>query len=144
MKYLVFEVITEHESLTAVVEWDRDLAQAILARHTVLEGLCEEDAAIKSLAYFGDIGLYEAHKDFDEYVEGQEDEGPWHLFDEPFPLGEEIRLADVSLVLTKYGSFYWKMIPKHSSDVIETTGLSLCSTQSLFDEESFGAEKETK
>ena len=151
MKNLVFEISTEHEHLTGVVEWSRGLAQAILARHTVLEGLCEEDASIKSLSYFGDIDLYETHKDFDEYVEGQEDERPrhmfdepWHLFDEPFPLGEKIRLADVSLVLDKYGTFYWKMIPKHSSDVIETTGLSLGSTQGLFDELSFVTQKEEK
>ena len=144
MKYLVFEVITEHEYLTAAVKWTRELAQVILARHTVVEGLSEEDPSIKSVAYLGNAELYEAHPNFDDHVCKDGDGGPWYLFDDGFPSGDEIRLIDISLIITKYGEFYWAMIPKHSSDVIETPGVSIGQLhgKGMLDEDSFGTEKE--
>lgn len=136
---LVFDMNTESDCLIAAMEWTRELAQAILARHTVVEGLCEEDASIKALTYLGDIELHELHPDFHNHLEELGFEGSWHLLDTPVPLGERIRLSDVSLVISKYGYFYWDIIPKHWNESIETVGISISHNLGMFDDRSFDA-----
>lgn len=129
---LFFSVSSDAGSFTAVVPWEEGFGEAMAKRLARLKGLEGEDADLNGLTFDADVELYDATEELDNWIEDNDsvckyvNDGYVALEGEP-PLDESrrVRLSVRELSLSRYGNFYWTVLPKHWSETLETQSLEV-------------------
>jgi hypothetical protein len=138
VRYLIFNVSTEYESLLAVLRWsDKDIEDA-KKRMALFRAMVEKDTDLMGLEYSDGATLYEyssANSDWmDEHFGhlSQWANDLWTISDVEPPFDDE-RGTEFTYSHVQSDYVYWTIRPKHSTEEVETRAINLSDTK-LFPE----------
>lgn len=129
---IFFSISSDAGSFVAVVPWKETFEETMAKRLERLKGFEGEDADLNGLVFDADVELYETTDDLESWIEENDPGGKYEtngyvaLEGEP-PLEEREcqRLSVRELSLSRYGDYYWTVLPKHWSETLETRALEV-------------------
>jgi len=141
MRYIIFNVSNEYESLAAVIEWTEGRARLVRDRMKLAKETHGKDRALAWMSYFDSAELYERSRSVDEWIESVDQDAWENLLivvttKEPcFPDEDRVRVDATYLNVDERGCF-WEIRPKYSDSDFETLQLTFRDHAELLEEES--------
>jgi hypothetical protein len=141
-RVLLLSLSNDNDGAVGLVRWSDPAARATQGRLRTVKSLSEEDDSITGMTFRSGVTVYDVSDDFEDWLcdtevcEGKNaydalEEDRWVVVeveeDRLAALGEmeESRLDFSELHVTAYGSFYWEVLRKHCSDIMESMPLRM-------------------
>ena len=129
MKYLIFNVNTEADSLVAVIDCTPERVELIKKRMTLAAKMKESDGDLAWLEFYDSVEVYERNEDVEAWLAENEDieDLDTQLYvrtDKEPDFGDRLRM-ELSYMVVDERSCFWTIRIKHMDE--------RCETEALFD-----------